>query len=217
VRRALSVVHQRPAIYDTEWTTEYHGEHCNSLFAYMLRTPTASLQRAVAMFGLNQLSEIAVTASLKHGPSRFWDTKRAYDNFDDTHWPALFTSGFTGQPRGVMVSHANIIANTDSIISYLALTELDRIMAVLPVHYCYGASLFHAHLRVGGEVVIDNRFMYSENVLQHIIETRCTGFAGVPSHFQILLRNSSFRKKQYPDLRYVQQAGGYLAPPSFGN
>lgn len=124
----------------------------------------------------------------------------------------VFTSGSTGRPRGVMVSHSNIIANTDSIISYLSLTERDRIMAVLPFHYCYGASLLHTHLRVGGEVVIDNRFMYPETVLQRMIETKCTGFAGVPSHFQILLRNSSLRKKQFPDLRYVQQAGGYLAP-----
>ncbi len=124
----------------------------------------------------------------------------------------VFTSGSTGQPRGVMVSHANIIANTNSIISYLLLTARDRIMAVLPFHYCYGASLLHTHLRVGGEIVADNRFMYPEVILQRMIETRCTGFAGVPSHFQILLRNSSLRKKQFPDLRYVQQAGGHLAP-----
>jgi acyl-CoA synthetase (AMP-forming)/AMP-acid ligase II len=124
----------------------------------------------------------------------------------------VFTSGSTGQPRGVMVSHTNIIANTDSIISYLSLTGRDRIMAVLPFHYCYGASLLHTHLRAGGEVVVDNRFMYPEAVLQRMIETKCTGFAGVPSHFQILLRSSSLRKKQFPDLRYIQQAGGYLAP-----
>lgn len=124
----------------------------------------------------------------------------------------VFTSGSTGQPRGVMVSHGNIVANTESIISYMSLTERDRIMAVLPFHYCYGASLLHTHLRVGGEVVIENRFMYPEVVLQRMIETGCTGFAGVPSHFQILLRNSTIRKKQFPDLRYVQQAGGHLAP-----
>ena len=45
-----------------------------------------------------------------------------------------------------------------------------------------------------------------------MLNTRCTGFAGVPSHFQILVRNSSLRKKRFPDLRCVQQAGGHLAP-----
>jgi long-chain acyl-CoA synthetase len=123
-----------------------------------------------------------------------------------------FTSGSTGKPRGVMVSHGNIIANTNSIIEYLRLTSDDRIMAVLPFCYCFGTSLLHTHLRVGGTVVVDSRFMYPEKVLQRMIDTRCTGFAGVPSHFQLLLRSSSLPRKQFPDLRYVQQAGGHLAP-----
>jgi len=158
---------------------------------------------------------VAQTASQQGFSSLGADSTATYDytSVEPYDLAALvFTSGSTGRPRGVMVSHANIIANTDSIVAYLSLTERDRIMAVLPFHYCYGASLLHTHLRVGGELVLDSRFMYPETVLQRMIETRCTGFAGVPSHFQILLRNSSLRKKQFPDLRYVQQAGGYLAP-----
>lgn len=124
----------------------------------------------------------------------------------------VFTSGSTGRPRGVMITHSNIVANTESIISYLSLNHHDRMMAVLPFHYCYGASLLHTHLRVGGEIVVDNRFMYPETVLRRMIETKCTGFAGVPSHFQILLRKSGLKRKRFPDLRHVQQAGGHLAP-----
>src|SRR5208337_1457648 len=124
----------------------------------------------------------------------------------------MFTSGSTGRSRGVMVSHRNIIANTDAIIEYLGLTEADRIMTVLPFHYCFGTSLLHTHLRVGGSLVLDSRFMYLEAILQRMLDTQCTGFAGVPSHFQILLRSSSLRRKQFPQLRYVQQAGGHLAP-----
>ena len=124
----------------------------------------------------------------------------------------MFTSGSTAGPRGVMVSHANIMANTESIIQYLALTANDRIMTVLPFHYCFGTSLLHTHLRVGASLVIDPRFMYPEAVLQRMADTECTGFAGVPSHFQILLRRSSLKKRTFPHLRYVQQAGGHLAP-----
>ena len=124
----------------------------------------------------------------------------------------MFTSGSTGKPRGVMVSHGNIIANTESIVQYLKLTRRDRIMTVLPFHYCFGTSLLHSHLRVGGSLVLDSRFLYPEAILQHMLETECTGFAGVPSHFQILLRASSLRRKSFPHLRYVQQAGGCLAP-----
>jgi len=124
----------------------------------------------------------------------------------------MFTSGSTGRPRGVMVSHANIMANTESILQYLDLTENDRIMAVLPFHYCFGTSLLHTHLRVGASLVIGSNFVYPEVVLQRMLDAECTGFAGVPSHFQLLLRNSSLRKKRFPHLRYVQQAGGHLAP-----
>lgn len=122
----------------------------------------------------------------------------------------MFTSGSTGKPRGVMVSHGNIIANTESIIEYLRLTERDRILAVLPFHYCFGASLLHTHLRVGGSLVIEPRFMYPEVMLQRMIDTACTGFAGVPSHFQVLLHKSSLRARSFPHLRYLQQAGGHL-------
>ena len=124
----------------------------------------------------------------------------------------MFTSGSTGKPQGVMVSHGNIIANSESIIACLGLAERDRVMGVLPFHYCFGTSLLHTHLRVGGSLVIDSRFMYPETILERMIETECTGFAGVPSHFQILLRSSGLHKKQFPHLRYLQQAGGHLAP-----
>ena len=124
----------------------------------------------------------------------------------------MFTSGSTEKPRGVMVSHRNITANTESIIQYLGLRETDRMMTVLPFHYCFGTSLLHTHLRVGGSLVVDSRFLYPEKILQRMLETECTGFAGVPSHYQILLRNSSLRKKTFPYLRYFQQAGGHLAP-----
>jgi acyl-CoA synthetase (AMP-forming)/AMP-acid ligase II len=54
--------------------------------------------------------------------------------------------------------------------------------------------------------------MYVETILERLASTECTGFAGVPSHFQILLRSTGLRKHQFPRLRYVQQAGGHLPP-----
>ena len=62
----------------------------------------------------------------------------------------IFTSGSTGEPKGVMISHKNIMANTDSIIDYLKLTPNDIIGIVLPFFYCYGLSLLHTHLKSRG-------------------------------------------------------------------
>lgn len=125
----------------------------------------------------------------------------------------LFSSGSTGKPRGVMLSHRNFIANTGSIVDAIGLRADDRAMAVLPFHYCFGASLLQTHLAVGGTVVIDKRFLFADKVLQRMAETRCTGFAGVPSHYQILLRKSRFKQMEFPDLRWLQQAGGKLQAP----
>jgi acyl-coenzyme A synthetase/AMP-(fatty) acid ligase len=53
--------------------------------------------------------------------------------------------------------------------------------------------------------------MFPDKVLVRMQATRCTGFAGVPTHYQMLLRNSHLKQMKFPDLRYVQQAGGRLS------
>lgn len=125
----------------------------------------------------------------------------------------MFTSGSTGRPKGVMVTHRNIACNTGDIVSYLRLSSSDRAMLVLPLYYCFGLSLLHTHLAVGGSVVINNQFLYPENVLQEIDSRACTGLAGVPSTYQILLRKSRFKESTFPSLRWLQQAGGALPSP----
>ena len=124
----------------------------------------------------------------------------------------VYTSGSTGKPRGATLSHLNIVSNTRSIVDYLGLTSDDRIMAVLPFHYIYGKSLLNTHVSVGGSVVVDNRFLYPNVVLQTMKEQEATGFAGVPSTFTILLSRSSLRTMAFPRLRYVTQAGGAMPP-----
>ncbi len=124
----------------------------------------------------------------------------------------IFTSGSTGKPKGVMLSHKNLIANTGSIIEYLQLDDSDRMLVVLPFYYCYGLSLLHTHLRVGGSIVLNNSFIFLGTIIKNLLDYQCTGFAGVPSHFQILLRKSdTFKQTHFPDMKYVTQAGGKLA------
>jgi long-chain acyl-CoA synthetase len=123
----------------------------------------------------------------------------------------IFTSGSTSVPKGVMITHGNLIANTQSILSYLHLSRNDTMLVVLPFFYCYGLSLLHTHLCVGGTLVLNNNFIFLGGVLRNLMDYKCTGFAGVPSHFQMLLRKSdSLKNFDFPHLRYVTQAGGKL-------
>jgi long-chain acyl-CoA synthetase len=133
------------------------------------------------------------------------------DNFDvDSDAALMFTSGTTSRPRAVRITHRNIQANTDSIVKYLELSSDERMMVILPFFYCFGTSLLHTHLHVGATLVLSNSFVYPETVLDLMESTECTGFAGVPTTYQTLLRNSTFPTRKLPSLRKIQQAGGKL-------
>ena len=124
----------------------------------------------------------------------------------------LYTSGSTGMPRGVTLTHGNLVANTEQILGYLPLDENDSVCCVLPFHYSFGNSLLLTHVRRGGRVVIDNRFAFPQKVLETLADERCTGFSGVPSHFAILCARTDFLQMPHEHLRYLTQAGGAMSP-----
>lgn len=124
----------------------------------------------------------------------------------------LYTSGSTGMPRGATLSHRNLAANTQQILSYLNLDSSDSVMVVLPFHYSFGNSLLLTHFAVGGKLVIDNRFAYPQTIMETMTKTGVTGFSGVPSTYAILSTKSDFLTRPLPDLRYLTQAGGGMAP-----
>ncbi len=124
----------------------------------------------------------------------------------------IYTSGSTGEPRGVMLTHRNFVANARSIVSYLRLTAADRVMCVLPFYYVYGLSLMHTHFSVGGSIVIENRAAFPNVVLASMQANDVTGFAGVPSTFALMLHRSNLETVPLPSLRYVTVAGGAMPP-----
>jgi long-chain acyl-CoA synthetase len=124
----------------------------------------------------------------------------------------IYTSGSTGEPRGVMLSHLNICANTASIVEYLRLTASDRMLVVLPFFYVYGLSLLHTHVSVGGSLVLVNSLAFPNVAVKAMATHAVTGFAGVPSTFALMLERSNLAGMSLPALRYVTQAGGAMPP-----
>ena len=102
----------------------------------------------------------------------------------------LYTSGTTGAPKGVMLSHANVLANAEAVIDYLQLTADDSVLDVLPFYYAYGASVLHTHLLTGGRIVLAPSLAFPHLVTQALQGESITGFCGVPSTYSLLLEHA---------------------------
>ena len=138
----------------------------------------------------------------------------APDNAVASDQPAmiLYTSGTTGAPKGVTLSHGNLAANAASILAYLGLGPDDCVVSVLPFYYAYGASVLHTHLVSGGCVVLEPNMLFPHVVAASIARHRATGFSGVPSTFALLLDHADLGTHDLSSLRYLTQAGGPMGP-----
>ena len=112
--------------------------------------------------------------------------------------------------RFVRVTHENLDANSGAIVRSQRLNASDRALLILPIYYCFGASVLHTHLLAGGSVVFDSRFMFPDKVLKSIQDYTCTTLAGVPTVYRALLARSNVRKLGVRPLRRFLQAGGPL-------
>ena len=123
----------------------------------------------------------------------------------------LATSGSTGSPKLVRLSHRNIESNASAISDYLRLTPADRAITSLPLHYSYGLSVLNSHLSAGASVVLTDFSVVDGCFWNLFRSTGATSFAGVPHTFDLLDR-VGFESLPLPTLRYVTQAGGRMAP-----
>ncbi|BCB76167.1 AMP-binding protein [Phytohabitans flavus] len=123
----------------------------------------------------------------------------------------LSTSGSTGSPKLVRLSHENLRANAASIAEYLDIRADDRAATTLPMHYCYGLSVVNSHLLRGAGLILTDLSVADADFWELFRSARGTSFAGVPYTFDLLDR-VGFASMRLPALRYVTQAGGRLEP-----
>jgi acyl-CoA synthetase (AMP-forming)/AMP-acid ligase II len=119
------------------------------------------------------------------------------------------TSGSTGSPKFVQLSHANLIENAKSIIKYLKITSNDTAITSLPMYYSYGLSVINSHLFAGASIVLNNKSIISREFWNAIKDNAVTTFSGVPYTYQILKRLKYARFDTH-SIKYLTQAGGAL-------
>ena len=122
----------------------------------------------------------------------------------------VYTSGSTGLPKGVMLSHDNLRSGAEIVAQYLELTSSDVILSVLPFSFDYGLNQLLTAVLVGGTIVIQ-RSLFPPDICKTIRREGITGLAGVPTLWlQLTGRLSPFLTADCPTLRYVTNSGGRL-------
>jgi len=124
----------------------------------------------------------------------------------------IYTSGSTGQPKGVMMTHANIEAAALSVMSYLGNGPQDTILSVLPLAHSYGLYQVLTAVMAGATLVLEKSFAFPRAILDTMRTERVTGLPIVPTMAAMLLDQVDPATDVFPDLRYITTASAPLPP-----
>ncbi|NOQ70035.1 MAG: AMP-binding protein [Gammaproteobacteria bacterium] len=124
-----------------------------------------------------------------------------------------YTSGTTGSPKAVMLSHHNILNNAWFSSQAMHFTEQDRLVVSIPFYHCFGMVLANLLcFSVGACVVISSEHFDAEKVLQAVAQEKCTAIHGVPTMFIAELEHENFSKFDLSSLRTGIMAGASCPP-----
>ncbi|MES2316901.1 MAG: acyl-CoA ligase (AMP-forming), exosortase A system-associated [Pseudomonadota bacterium] len=136
---------------------------------------------------------------------------RAPHRVIDTDMAAiLYTSGSTGNPKGVVLSHRNMTAGAISVAGYLELVPQDRVLAVLPLSFDYGLSQLTSAFHAGACVVLIN-YLFPRDIVKAVADEAITGLAAVPP---LWIQLAQLAWPAGCSLRYLTNSGGAMPLPT---
>ena len=122
----------------------------------------------------------------------------------------LYTSGTTGQPKGVMIPHRQVAWNAYNTVLSWQLRQSDRVQVYTPMYHAGGLTVFLTPLfAIGGSIVLHDGFDPAE-VLQVCRDYECTILFGVPTIFRMFLDSPEFGALKAGHLRWVASGGAPL-------
>ena len=122
----------------------------------------------------------------------------------------IYTSGSTGDPKGVMLTHRNMLTASASISTYLEVREDEVILGVLPLAFDYGLYQMIMAFRQGARLVLERSFTYPAQVLNVMAAEKVTGFPGVPTIFAVLAEMKQLKDFDLSSIRYVTNTAAAL-------
>jgi amino acid adenylation domain-containing protein len=123
----------------------------------------------------------------------------------------VYTSGSTGEPKGVMLTHHNMISAIESISAYLGNVPEDVLLNVLPLSFDYGLYQWLTVCQCGATLVLEPSFNYPAATIRLIEEEGITGFPLVPT-VASTLRQYEAKGLRLPGIRYVTSTAAALSP-----
>jgi len=123
----------------------------------------------------------------------------------------VYTSGSSGDPKAVMVTHGNVDAAATAICSYLGLTCRDVLLCSLPLSFDYGLYQMIMSVLAGARLVLARSFDLPGQILNTIVREGVTVFPGVPSMFSMLAMLPSLERWDLTGVRTITSTGSALA------
>jgi len=123
----------------------------------------------------------------------------------------IYTSGSTGDPKGVMLSHLNMVSACTSVSTYLGLRADDTVLCALPLAFDYGLYQLLMCARVGATLVLERSFTFPVKVLEVMVRERVTVFPGVPTMFAMLMNLQTLPSFDLGCLRMITNTAAALS------
>jgi fatty-acyl-CoA synthase len=123
-----------------------------------------------------------------------------------------YTSGTTGFPKGVMLTHYNVVNNGKCIGDRMGLSTADRMMIQVPMFHCFGMTLSMTASMTHGTTMCPMPYFSAKSSLACINEERITCFNGVPTMFIAMFNHPNYRKTDFSHMRTGIMAGAGCPP-----